>query len=195
MTGTQVATTDNPHELHPLRNQWWCFLLLGVALIVLGTVAICYPILFSVAVTTMVGFLLLAGGIAQIISSFWSGRWSGMLFHLLIGLLYAIAGWMIVDVSPEGALENTFLLTRILALFLIIAGVFRIVVSLFERFSDWGWVLLNGGITLLLGLLIYRQGNLPGGGLWVIGLVVGIEMIFNGWAWVMLSLGLRRVKD
>lgn len=178
------------HELHALKEQWWCFLLLGIALIVLGTAAICYPILFSVAATTVIGFFLLAGGIMQIVSSFWSGRWSGMLFHLLIGLLYTIAGWMIIE-SP---VENTILLTRILALFLIIAGVFRIVVSLFERFADWGWVLLNGGITLILGLLIYRQGNELGAGLWVIGLVIGIEMIFNGWAWVMLSLGLRRAK-
>ena len=178
------------HELVALREQWWCFLLLGISLVVLGTVAICYPILFSVAATTVIGFLLLAGGIMQIVSSFWSGRWSGMLFHLLIGLLYTIAGWMIVD-AP---VENTILLTRILALFLIIAGVFRIVVSLFERFADWGWVLLNGGITLLLGLLIYRQGNEAGAGLWIIGLVIGIEMILNGWAWIMLSLGLRRAK-
>jgi uncharacterized membrane protein HdeD (DUF308 family) len=52
-------------------------------------------------------------------------------------------------------------------------------------------VLLNGAITLFLGLIINRQ--LPEASLWVIGLFVGIEMIFNGWAWVMLSLGLRRV--
>jgi uncharacterized membrane protein HdeD (DUF308 family) len=58
------------------------------------------------------------------------------------------------------------------------------------RFHDWGWVLLNGLITLILGLIINRQ---PGDNLWVIGLFIGIEMIFNGWAWIMLSIGLRRV--
>jgi uncharacterized membrane protein HdeD (DUF308 family) len=65
------------------------------------------------------------------------------------------------------------------------------VVALAQRFHEWGWVLLNGGITLLLGMLINRQ--LPGSALWVIGLFVGIEMVFNGWAWIMLALGLRAI--
>ncbi len=49
----------------------------------------------------------------------------------------------------------------------------------------------NGGVTLLLGIIIHRQ--LPEAALWVIGLFIGIEMIFNGWAWIMMSLGLRAV--
>lgn len=48
-------------------------------------------------------------------------------------------------------------------------------------------MLLNGGITLLLGLMINRQG--PSAALWVIGMFVGIEMIFDGWGWIMLALG------
>jgi uncharacterized membrane protein HdeD (DUF308 family) len=70
------------------------------------------------------------------------------------------------------------------------SGVFRIVFALSERFAGWPWVLLNGAVTLMLGFLIYKQW--PASGLWVIGLFVGIELIFNGWAWVMLALGLRR---
>jgi uncharacterized membrane protein HdeD (DUF308 family) len=77
----------------------------------------------------------------------------------------------------------------ILAIFLIFAGIFRIVFALAERFTGWGWVLLNGAVTLLLGLLVYKQW--PASGLWVIGLFIGIEMIFNGWAWVMLSFSLK----
>ena len=83
------------------------------------------------------------------------------------------------------------LLTKFIAIFLIVSGVFRIVSALFVRFQDWGWVLLNGGVTLLLGIIINRQ--LPEAALWVIGLFIGIEMIFNGWAWIMLAFGLRAV--
>ena len=83
------------------------------------------------------------------------------------------------------------LMTKFIAIFLIVSGVFRIVSALFVRFQDWGWVLLNGGVTLLLGIIINRQ--LPEAALWVIGLFIGIEMIFNGWAWIMLALGLRSV--
>ena len=110
-----------------------------------------------------------------------------MLIHMLIGVLYAVVGYMIVD-SP---VVNMVLITKFIAIFLIVSGVFRIISALVMRFQDWGWVLLNGGVTLLLGIIINRQ--LPEAAVWVIGLFIGIEMIFNGWTWVMLALGLRAV--
>ena len=113
-----------------------------------------------------------------------------MLLHMLIGVLYSIVGFMIIETTP---VQGLILVTKLIAIFLIITGLFRIVAALALRFQDWGWVLLNGAVTLLLGLIINRQ--LPEAALWVIGLFVGIEMIFNGWAWIMLSLGLRAAKD
>ena len=85
------------HELHTLRDQWWCFLILGIALVVLGAIAIGSPIVATVPSVVLFGFLLLAGGVIQVISSFWAGKWSGMLLHLLIGLLYSVVGYMIID--------------------------------------------------------------------------------------------------
>jgi uncharacterized membrane protein HdeD (DUF308 family) len=178
------------HELQALHQQWWCFLLLGISLVVLGSICIASPLATTattVTVTLFIGFLMLAGGIMQVVSAFWAGRWSGMLFHILIGILYGVVGYMIIDKPEVGML----VLTKFIAIFLIVAGVFRIVAALATRFHDWGWVLLNGAITLIMGLIINRQ--LPEAALWVIGLFVGIEMIFNGWAWVMLALGLRRI--
>jgi uncharacterized membrane protein HdeD (DUF308 family) len=173
------------HELHALRKYWWCFLVMGIALAVIGSFCIATPWLASVTAVTVLGFLLLAGGITQVVSSFWAGKWSGMLLHLLIGVLYMVVGFMIID-AP---LENTILLTKLIAIFLIVTGIFNIVAALVHRFHGWGWVLLNGGVTLMLGMLINRQW--PADSLWVIGLFIGIEMIFNGWGWIMLSLGLR----
>ena len=156
---------------------------MGIALVVLGLISLSYPFVTTLAVVQVLGFLLLAGGITQIVSSFWSGKWSGMLLHLLIGVLYAVVGMMVID-AP---LENALLLTKLLAIFLIMAGIFKIVAALAHRFHGWGWVLLNAGITLLLRLMINRQG--PSAALWVIGMFVGIEMIFDGWGWIMLALG------
>jgi uncharacterized membrane protein HdeD (DUF308 family) len=59
------------------------------------------------------------------------------------------------------------------------------------RFPQWGWSLINGVITLLAGLLIYRR--LPFDAVWVVGLLVGVEMLLNGWTWIMLALVLRRL--
>ena len=176
-------------ELNALRSSWLWFLALGVAMVVFGTIAISWACLATITVTAtwLFGFLLLAGGITEIINSFRGGRWSGMLVHLLIGMLYTVVGFMIIEQPEDSAIQ----LTLIIAFFLIIGGIFRIVFALSERFTGWPWVLLNGGVTLMLGLMIYKQW--PDSGLWVIGLFVGIEMIFNGWAWIMLGAGLRKL--
>jgi uncharacterized membrane protein HdeD (DUF308 family) len=177
-------------EAKTLGGSWIWFLILGIAMVVLGTFAISYACIATITVTAtwLFGFLMIAGGIGEIINAFHAGRWSGTLIHLLLGVLYAIVGLMIVD-QPEGAAVQ---LTLLIALFLIVSGIFRIVFAISERFTGWGWVLLNGGVTLLLGMMIYKQW--PSSSLWVIGLFIGIDLIFNGWAWIMLSMGLRRFR-
>src|SRR5689334_353197 len=175
------------HELENLRKYWIGFLALGIAMVVFGTAAISWACIatITVAATWLFGFLLLAGGIGEIINAFHAGRWSGTLVHLLIGLLYSVVGFMIIEQPEDSAIQ----LTLIISFFLIISGIFRIVFALSERFTGWPWVLLNGGVTFLLGLMIYKQW--PASGLWVIGLFVGIEMLFNGWAWIMLAFSLK----
>lgn len=173
------------HEIEMLRDKWCWFLALGIAMVVLGTIAIGSAVVATAAAVVLFGFVLLGGGIAEIISAFWAGRWSATLVHLLIGVLYTIVGLIILDNVEQSAIQ----LTLIIAFFLIFGGIFRIVFALSERFTGWGWVLLNGAVSLLLGGLIYKQW--PASGLWIIGLFVGIELIFNGWAWIMLSLGLK----
>lgn len=176
-------------ELRMLRSSWIWFLVLGIAMVVLGTFAISWACIatITVAATWLFGFLMIAGGIAEVVNAFYAGRWSGTLMHMLIGVLYAIVGLMIVDQPETAALQ----LTLIIAIFLVISGVFRIVFAISERFTGWGWVLLNGAVSLFLGILIYKQW--PASGLWVIGLFIGIDLIFNGWSWIMLALGLRTV--
>lgn len=175
-------------ELHALHEHWRWFLALGIAMVVFGTVAVGSACIVTVTVTVawLFGFLMLASGIATIVSSFSAGRWSGMLIHLLLGVLYTLVGFMIIDQPLNGAIQ----LTWIIAVFLIVSGVIRIIFAISERFTGWGWVLLNGAVTLLAGLLIYKQW--PVSGLWVIGLFVGIDLILNGWAWIMLSIALRK---
>jgi uncharacterized membrane protein HdeD (DUF308 family) len=51
--------------------------------------------------------------------------------------------------------------------------------------------LFNGVITLLLGIVIYR--HLRESFLWVIGILVGVELLLNGWSWIMLSLAIRKI--
>jgi uncharacterized membrane protein HdeD (DUF308 family) len=119
------------------------------------------------------------------LGAFLARRWSGFLTLTLTGLLYLLVGILSIE-HPTQAAEA---LTLLIALFLTVGGLFRIVTALSIRFPHWGWLLFNGAITLLLGVLIWRQW--PESSFWVIGLFVGIEMILNGWTWVFVAIALR----
>jgi len=172
-----------------LRRHWGWYLALGIVLIVLGMIAIGSTFLMTIASVFFFGWLLIVGGVIEAIHAFWHKRWAGFFLDLLTGILYVIAGWMMVT-NPAG---SALLLTLIIAMFLVFTGVFRIVAALVARYPHWGWVLFNGIISLLLGVMIWRQW--PYSGLWVIGLFVGIEMLLNGWSLVMLSFAGRRLPD
>jgi uncharacterized membrane protein HdeD (DUF308 family) len=186
---TVIPAASIVKELKALRDHWHWFLALGIAMVLLGTFAISFACIATITVTAtwLFGFLLLASGIGEIIHSFWIGRWSGMLFHLLMGALYALVGFLILD-QPETAAVQ---LTLLVAFFLMVSGILRIVTALSERFMGYGWVAFNGFVTFFLGMLIYKQW--PDSSLWVIGMFIGIDLIMNGWAWIMLSLGVRRM--
>jgi uncharacterized membrane protein HdeD (DUF308 family) len=176
-------------EIESLRERRIWFLLLGLAMVAAGTFAVGWACTATLTVTAMwlFGFLLLGSGIAEIVHSFWVGRWSGMIVHLLLGVLYALVGFMVIDQPANAAVQVTLLI----AIFLMVGGIFRIIFAVSEQFAGWGWVLLNGAVTFFLGLMIYKQW--PASSLWVIGLFIGIDLIFNGWAWIGLWIGLRRL--
>jgi len=175
------------HELAHLRGEWWWFLILGILLVVSGLVAMIYPFIASLAAVMVLGMSLLICGVATVVTSFWAGKWSAMLLQLLIGIFYAVLGYVIID-KP---LASTVSLTLVVAAMLIVVGMMRSIAALVIRFPQWGWSLLSGAITTLLGLMIYK--NLPEDALWVIGMLIGIQLIFDGWFWIMLSAAIRRL--
>jgi len=173
-------------DLAALGKEWFWFLALGIGLVIGGIVAIMYPIIATFAFVKVLGLLLLIAGIVQAFSAFWAPNWSGRLLHIVIGILYVVVGVMLID-NPW---ESAEVLTVLMAAFLIVSGIFRIILPMQMRFHNWGWPVLNGFISLLLGILIWIQ--LPGVELWVIGLFLGIDFIFNGWAWIMFGLTVRQ---
>jgi uncharacterized membrane protein HdeD (DUF308 family) len=175
------------HELRHLQKEWWWFVVLGILLIVGGTVAIVYPVLSSVAAVVVLGMALLVSGVASIVASFWAGKWSAMLLQLLVGIFYVVTGYIIMD-TP---IASTVSLTLFLAAMFIVVGILRAAAALAIRFPQWGWALLSGLLTTLVGLLIYK--NLPETAFWAIGTLIGIDLLFAGWYWVMLGVALQRL--
>ncbi len=175
------------HELEAIRGNWAWFVALGAILIVVGTIAIGMPILTTLASAVAFGLLLLLGGIAQLVGAFWTRDWSGFFISLLMGILYVVLGAMFLRRPTDAVVA----MTLFLACALMVGGLFRIIGSLMYRFPHWGWTLVGGIINLTLGIMIWEQW--PGASLWVIGLFIGIDLIFTGWTWVMLALAVRKL--
>jgi uncharacterized membrane protein HdeD (DUF308 family) len=173
------------HELDALRGNWFWFVLLGVALVVLGTVALGSVVITSLAAAAVIGVLLLLGGVAECVGAFWCRGWSGFFLELLSGVLSVVVGLLFLR-APVGALAS---LTLLVACFLMAGGLFKVVGALSYRFAAWGWALAGGVIDLILGVMIWREW--PASALWVIGLYVGVNLIFRGFNWVALGMALR----
>jgi uncharacterized membrane protein HdeD (DUF308 family) len=171
--------------LENLRKSWGWVLALGVALIALGTVALGAAVFTTVASVMFFGWLLIIAGVAEVVHGFVRRAWQGFFLDLLTGVLYFVVGLMFV-VEP---LQSAATLTLLLAAALLFAGAMRIVLALSTQFQHWVWLLLNGIVTLALGILIWR--GWPETGYWVIGMFIGIDLLFYGWSLVMLSVGLR----
>jgi uncharacterized membrane protein HdeD (DUF308 family) len=178
---------EEKEPLPNLRRRWGWFLALGIFLIVVGVLAIQRPVVATLTVVEVLGFLLVFGAGAEIVSSFWARGWGGFFLHLLTGLLYLFVGAILLERTELAAGGFTLML----AVFFFASGLFRIVFALTQRFSGWGWTVLSGVVTLALGVLIWR--NLPEAAFWVIGTFFGIDLLFIGWSWVMLGLAVRSI--
>jgi uncharacterized membrane protein HdeD (DUF308 family) len=168
---------------------WWLFLLLGLASIVLGMLAISsrFVVATTLAVVLLVGWLLIIAGVAEVIHAIMVRNWRGFALHLLAAALYLLLGLFML----ENPLQTAEVLTLLLGASFFVGGVLRVVFSVATQFPSWPWVLLHGVIDLILGVLILIHWSAESG-LWVIGLFVGIDLLFHGWAWVILALNVRR---
>jgi uncharacterized membrane protein HdeD (DUF308 family) len=173
------------HGLSALRGNWFWFVLVGVALIVLGMIAISSAVIASLAFAVFFGVLILMSGVAETIGAFWTRAWSGFFLHLLSGILAIVVGVLFL----RRPVTELLVFTLLIAAFLMVGGIFKIVTALSFRFAAWGWPVLSGVIDVALGIMIWMEW--PASALWVIGLFVGISMVFRGVHWIALGLALR----
>ncbi len=173
-----------------INNHWGWLLVWGIALVILGILAITYASATTVISVIFLGALLTITGVMIIFDSFrtsW-GKWSEFSMHLAMGILYLIAGIILI----KGPLAGSITLTLLLAIFYIVLGIFRIVSTLTREVTNRGWRLASSILTLLLGLLILIEW--PMSGLFIIGLFIGIDLVFTGWIYIISALAVRATK-
>ena len=168
------------------RNWGW-FLLWGIALVILGIIAIGSAVVTTMLSIILLGFLILIGGVIIIVDSFafWWPKGNGFALHIILGILYMLVGITFINNPVSGSIS----LTLILGTFYIVIGIIRIVYSVTIRLLRWQWNLLNGIVSLLLGILIIAYW--PMASLYIIGLFVGIDLIFCGLAYINASLSAK----
>ena len=172
--------------LGELQKNWGWFLALGILFLVLGIIGLGMTFTLTMASVLFFGVLIIIGGVVQIIQSFKCRGWKSIVYHILIAILYLLAGIFVVS-NPAAA---SAVLTLLLALALIAVGLVRIVVAFQLRgMKNWVWPFIGGILTVLLGLMIAVKW--PASGLFVIGLLVAIEMIIHGWSYLFIALAAK----
>jgi uncharacterized membrane protein HdeD (DUF308 family) len=172
-------------DLGRIRHRWGWFLLLGIVMVVLGIAALFLTPVATVAAVLVLGWLMAAGGIIEILHAFRVRGWGGMFMHLILGVVGVAVGLLVATHPLAGALAYTLLF----ASFFIVIGLFRIIAAASLRFLNWGWALFDGIVTLALGILIWAEW--PWSGYWFLGLALGITFLVRGWSYVMLSIAVR----
>lgn len=154
----------------------------GIAFLILGLLAIALPQLFTFGFAQLLGWLFLFGGLIEAWRTFKTRHSPGTWASALTALLAVIVGFLLLARPLEAVLTLTILLT---AMFLL-EGIFKIFMaaSLRQHLKNWGWILLSGVLSLAMAALIWS--GWPSTAFWVIGLLVGINMLFFGYALIIL---------
>lgn len=147
----------------------------GVLLIIAGIVSLIAPLAAGISVALIVGALLAFSGISQLILAFRAGSFGEGLLVFLFGLLGAVVGFYMLA-QPGVALAS---LTLVLAAYFVATGIFEVIGAFGARpMQGWGWLLFGGIVSVVLGIMIWRQ--FPVSGVWAVGVLVGVHLLMNG---------------
>jgi len=161
---------------------------LGVLMMVAGLIAMVEPGVSGLFIALIVGWSAIFNGFAQIVYGFRTHGGAHVALEIILGIIYIIAGVYLV-MHPLGSL---LALTLLLACFLLVYGIFALVLAFRMRpHNGWGWVLFDGIITILLGALIWK--HWPINSEWVVGTLFGISIFISGVTRLMVSLAIRNV--
>ncbi len=176
--------------LEMVRHASGVSILWGVLLIILGAAAIASPFLAAVAVNAAIAWLIVLAGAVHLVLAFRAHGAGSMVWKLLVGIAYLCFGVYVIAHPVLGVVS----LTLLLASLFVIEGILDVVLFVKMRpIQGSTWVLLDGIVSLLLGVMIYMQW--PSSSAWAIGTLVGVSLIFSGVARVMMSWAVRKATD
>jgi uncharacterized membrane protein HdeD (DUF308 family) len=185
---TTLSDAQRPHGpgVEPLRAKCGWIVALGIIYLIAGLIALSSVALATVASVFVVGIMMLIAGVAEVINAFQLKSWGKFLLWIVLGILYIVAGF----VTFENPLLTAALLTLMLGVALVASGIMRIILAFsMKEGMPWIWVALSGAITILLGVVILA--HWPVSSLYILGIFLGIDLVFAGIGWIFVGLGLK----
>jgi uncharacterized membrane protein HdeD (DUF308 family) len=177
-----------PAEAKEVRKGGGAALFLGVLLIILGLFVMGVPHIAGLAKVIVVGAFLAVGGMFEIVGAFTGSEGRSKLLSMLGGILSLVCGAMLLARPMLGL----YVITIVLIAYFLVDGLSRIVFSLqLQPEQGWGLLLFSGIVTVVLAVMIWKQ--LPEAALWVVGLLVGIRILFAGITMITLGSAVRAV--
>jgi uncharacterized membrane protein HdeD (DUF308 family) len=164
------------------------YLLQGVLLIVAGVLALVYPVIASVAIITLLGWILIITGVLQGISLIGARDVPHYWLSLISAVLAIVIGLLLLRQPDSGLLVMTVLLI----VYFMVEGISKVIFALTIRpFPNWGWVLASGLVGILLA--VYLWANMPVTSEWVLGVLLGILLVSEGTALAYLAWKVREL--
>ena len=169
-------------------RDWGWFLAFGIGLAILGTFGVTQAVRATFASMQLFGWLLVIAAAIAIVYAFMVGSWHGFFLNLLVAILFGAFGFLLLT-KPLASAEA---LTMVMAVSFIVLGTFEIIAPLASHLQGAVWWVLDGIVSLGLGIFILVQWPITG--LWVIGLYIGITLLLHGFSWIMFALGLHSLS-
>jgi uncharacterized membrane protein HdeD (DUF308 family) len=179
-----VVTTSG--LLDGIKKHAGLTVIIGIIMVICGFLAIGSPFAAGLSVTIFVGAFLVVGGIAQCFLAFRAGAFSKGLLIFIMGALTTVAGFYLFN-QPLAGLAS---ITMFLAVYFVVTGIFELLSAFQIRpAAGWGAMLFTGIVTLLLGIMIWRQFPLLGA--WAVGILFGVKLTLSGWSLIFIGRGVR----
>jgi uncharacterized membrane protein HdeD (DUF308 family) len=181
-----IKTTNENDAATEFAHRWGWLLALGIVQIIAGTVAIAVPVVASLAAVAIFGALLIVTAVFQLIHAFQVRAWPRSAWYGFSGVLYAVAGFLVVLYPLGGALA----LAVLIGVLLIADGALRTMFGMIVRpVVGWGWLIASGIGSVVVGVILLT--GWPATALWVTGLLLGVSLIFSGAMNTALALASR----
>jgi uncharacterized membrane protein HdeD (DUF308 family) len=189
-----MSSTDStgPHSLgegiRALRAKWGWVLAFGIVSLIAGVIALAGSTMFATATAVyIVGFMMLFEGVAEIVAAFNARDWGHRLMWLLLGAIYVFAGF----VCLQDPFRAATILTLLLGIALVVGGLVRIFLATrMKQGTPWGGVVFSGLISFFVGLIIIAKW--PVSSFFVLGIFLGVDLIFIGSSWIAVALALKK---